>query len=162
YFDTREMGILSTESACLNDVCVNGGAALFQSIFDTNSKFALLSTFDLPRIRYHATDQNVWRNIRHSLYWEKNIWVIMQLISRFVVLARKHGGSSLHVEMDGWVAQLITTGAFQTNGHDCGLWVLAILGAVLQGFDSTGLYESDMARFRYILYHCILALPQDK
>ncbi|KAM6491874.1 hypothetical protein JOM56_012733 [Amanita muscaria] len=204
YFDAREMGILSTESACLNDVCVNGGAALFQSIFDTNSKFALLSTFDLPRIRYHATDQNVWRNIRHSLYWEKNIWVlpihrsnpvghwvlcviniatkqlslfdslagrapwkselnvIMQLISRFVVLARKHGGSSLHVEMDGWVAQPITTWAFQTNGHDCGLWVLAILGAVLQGFDSTGLCESDMARFRHILYHRILALPQDK
>ena len=32
----------------------------------------------------------------------------MQLVSRFVTLDRKHGGSSLHVGMDGWIARPIT------------------------------------------------------
>lgn len=35
----------------------------------------------------------------------------------------------------------------QTNGHDCGIWVLASVAAILQGFDVTGLKESDIPTF---------------
>jgi Ulp1 family protease len=47
----------------------------------------------------------------------------------------------------------------QTNGHDCGVWVLATVAAVIHGFDSTGLKEVEIADFRRYLYHLVLALP---
>jgi Ulp1 family protease len=47
----------------------------------------------------------------------------------------------------------------QTNGYDCGVWVLASVAAVLRGFDVTGFSEPDIPWFRqFIMYH-ILSLP---
>src|SRR5262245_58887125 len=48
----------------LNDVCINGGAALLQdhfSLFDTCRRCAILSTHELPRVRYQALDNDLWR-----------------------------------------------------------------------------------------------------
>ncbi|KIJ57551.1 hypothetical protein HYDPIDRAFT_104107, partial [Hydnomerulius pinastri MD-312] len=47
----------------------------------------------------------------------------------------------------------------QTNGFDCGLWVLAQIAAVLRGFDITGLQEGDMASFRQYLRIQVLRIP---
>ena len=46
----------------------------------------------------------------------------------------------------------------QTNNHDCGLWVLATIAAVLRGFDVTGLAERHMLWFRGYLHHLVLTL----
>jgi len=47
----------------------------------------------------------------------------------------------------------------QTNGYDCGLWVLAQVAAVLRGYDITNLREEDMGGFRQYLQSLILSIP---
>ncbi|OAX32113.1 hypothetical protein K503DRAFT_702608, partial [Rhizopogon vinicolor AM-OR11-026] len=37
---------------------------------------ALLSSHDLPRIRYNAPDAVLWRNVSWTSYWEKDIWIL--------------------------------------------------------------------------------------
>lgn len=36
----------------------------------------MLSTHDLPRIRYNAPDDVIWRHTSWVRYWEKDIWVL--------------------------------------------------------------------------------------
>jgi len=47
----------------------------------------------------------------------------------------------------------------QSNGYDCGLWVLAQIAAVLRGYDITNLCEGDMRGFRHYLQSVILSIP---
>ena len=55
---------------------------------------------------------------------------------------------------------LSQTRALQTNGYDCGLWVLATVAAVFRGYDATGLTEGDMLAFWYYLHSlCVLSIP---
>src|ERR1700722_2831019 len=80
-FTEQDINILHSPSGCLKDVCLNGGAAILQDTCsstspDTCNRCALLSTFDLPRIRYKASDDDIWRNTRRSSYWLKNIWIL--------------------------------------------------------------------------------------
>jgi len=51
------------------------------------------------------------------------------------------------------------TEPIQSNGHDCGLWVLAQMAAILRGFDITGLHENNMPMFRYYLQVLIARIP---
>ncbi|KIM56427.1 hypothetical protein SCLCIDRAFT_132735 [Scleroderma citrinum Foug A] len=47
----------------------------------------------------------------------------------------------------------------QTNGHDCGIWVLAQMAAILRGYDLTDVKEDNIHHFRHfllILIHCIV------
>ena len=39
----------------------------------------------------------------------------------------------------------------QTNGHDCGVWVLAQLAAILRGYEVTSIEENDIHHFRHFL-----------
>jgi Ulp1 family protease len=80
-FNERDIDILNSPSARLNDVCLNGGAAILQDSLsttfpNTSNRCALFSTFDLVRIRYKASDDDIWRNIRRSSYWLKTIWIL--------------------------------------------------------------------------------------
>ncbi|KAG2048172.1 hypothetical protein BDR06DRAFT_896156, partial [Suillus hirtellus] len=47
----------------------------------------------------------------------------------------------------------------QTNGYDCGVWVLAAIAAVLRGRHVTGLCEDDMHHLRHYLRALILSVP---
>lgn len=47
----------------------------------------------------------------------------------------------------------------QSNGVDCGLWVLANIVAVLHGYHATGVDESQMTDVRRLLLEHIIALP---
>ena len=46
----------------------------------------------------------------------------------------------------------------QSNGYDCGLWVLAQIMAVLRGYDITNLHEGDMPEFRRYLQSLVLSI----
>jgi Ulp1 family protease len=46
----------------------------------------------------------------------------------------------------------------QTNGIDCGLWVLATIAAALRECHVTGLSEGSMNDLRKLLYRRLLAL----
>jgi len=48
----------------------------------------------------------------------------------------------------------------QTNGHDCGVWVLVQIAAILRGYDLTNIKEDDIHHFRHfllVLVHRIVA-----
>jgi hypothetical protein len=80
------------------------------------------------------------------------------------------------VVTEGWSARPLAVGAsflistmnlipsrqihtMQTNGVDCGLWVLAAIAAVLRGYQVTALCEGDMVAFRELLYNYISLSP---
>ena len=39
----------------------------------------------------------------------------------------------------------------QTNGHDCSVWVLAQMAAILRGYDLTDVKEDNIHHFRHFL-----------
>lgn len=47
----------------------------------------------------------------------------------------------------------------QSNGHDCGLWVLSVMGAMLRGYADTSLSEAEMGHVRRVFADHILTLP---
>ncbi|KAJ6509064.1 hypothetical protein C8R45DRAFT_815395 [Mycena sanguinolenta] len=49
--------------------------------------------------------------------------------------------------------------ALQSNGHNCGVWVLCTMAAVMRGYTTTSLSEADMGRARQVLTGHILTLP---
>jgi hypothetical protein len=83
-FDPSDLARLGSPVACLNDVCINGGATLLQNVYSSPinptsehcQRCAIMSTFDLPRIRYNFSDDDLWRSIQRTAYWLKDIWVI--------------------------------------------------------------------------------------
>jgi len=68
--------MLRSETARLNDVCINGGAALLQEHFHDTKKIAILTTYDILRVRYRASDDDLWRNIRKTKYWCRDTWIL--------------------------------------------------------------------------------------
>ncbi|KAJ7660339.1 hypothetical protein DFH06DRAFT_989269 [Mycena polygramma] len=195
----------------LNNFALNGLAASFLNIFGhphaptaaAADRCALFNTFDLTRVRYKASDDELWRNVQHTAFWGKEIWLIpihrraeehwvlavvavhqqklfffdslgqkrgwrrdlrdvMVLITRLVVLANRNK-HTLHIstEEEAWIASpLFNPGQpLQSNGHDCGLWVLCLMAAILRGSQFTGVEEGQMCRVRQIFADHVLTLP---
>ncbi|KAF7326957.1 hypothetical protein MVEN_02589900 [Mycena venus] len=156
---------------------------------------ALLSTYDLTRVHYKASDAELWRFLGPTEYWTKALWLIpihrpveqhwvcavvdvhrqsiyffdsfaacsgwrpnlrdiMILITQMVVLSNRHGHAlNISTGDEPWSAYPMfeVNCGYQTNGHDCGLWVLCTLAAVMRGFTSAEVYEADMPTA-----HCII------
>ncbi|KAG9309813.1 hypothetical protein JVU11DRAFT_10190 [Chiua virens] len=91
--------------------------------------------------------------------WESDILDVMRLITRLLTIVKWKYPTNIRVDYRPWVAYPTTSLPVQTNGDDCGVWVLATIAAVLRGFDATGLQEVEIADFRRSLYHLMLALP---
>jgi ligand-binding SRPBCC domain-containing protein len=84
-FNDEDIARLKSPTARLNDICINGGAVLLQGLLSGPSnpssthsqRCAILSTFDLPRVRYKLSDHDLWRHLsRNSSYWLHDIWII--------------------------------------------------------------------------------------
>jgi hypothetical protein len=78
-FDPRDISFLSSPTARLNDVCLNGCAILLHDAYMSThaaQRTAILSTHDLPRIRYNAPDEILWRQTSWTRYWEKEVWIL--------------------------------------------------------------------------------------
>ncbi|KAF8451140.1 hypothetical protein L210DRAFT_3500312 [Boletus edulis BED1] len=184
-FETKDLQILASREACLNDICLNGCAALLYSthVAQEPSQFAVFSTHDLLHIRYNAADEDLWRSMAHTKYWEKPIWIlpihrasswghwswgdvsmeidvldIITLVTHLCTIAHAQRGAPLR-HAGQWVTVPITTTALQTNAVDCGLWVLAQIVAIFRGCQATGFEEHDMMLFRRYLLFLALNLP---
>ncbi|KAJ7206085.1 hypothetical protein GGX14DRAFT_551559 [Mycena pura] len=207
--DSDDLNRLRQPTRWLNNFCVNGVAAAFQVLFGDPAsatashvaRCAALSTLDLHRVRYNATDAVLWHHLAPTKYWEKSIWLIpihrrsqahwvliavsvvdrtlylfdsysqkkgwdddlpdvMTLITRMVVLANRNH-HTLQMPTETWIARpLFEVGIpRQTNGHDCGVWVLCMMAAILRGYGLTGLSEREMLSARQILTNYICTLP---
>ena len=83
-FGSRELEIMRSLDARLNDDCINGIAHLFQYIFSLSTdatsaathRCALFSTHDLLMVRYNASDEELWRRTHASQFWLKDVWII--------------------------------------------------------------------------------------
>lgn len=77
-FEPKDISILNSPTARLNDVCMNNCAILlwYSQLNTSATRCAMLSTHDLPRIHYNAPDDVIWRHTSWVRYWEKDIWVL--------------------------------------------------------------------------------------
>lgn len=82
----------------------------------------------------------------------------MRLVARLSTLARRSGYQGLPEDFTGWNAQPLQVRAVQTNGYDCGMWVLAVILSVLQGHETTSMGESHIEALRSCILHLILQL----
>jgi hypothetical protein len=102
----------------------------------------------------------------------------MALITRLLTLAERNGHPmNISVQEDAWevnplfqpVSRFVPYmrrclirlqgRACQTNGYDCGVWVLCVMAAFMRGYCSTGLSERDMGDVRRCLTDHMLTLP---
>ncbi|KAJ6451750.1 hypothetical protein C8R45DRAFT_848226, partial [Mycena sanguinolenta] len=194
----KDLDTLRTRHGRLNNYCLNGAAAALHRVFSNPSaptathanRCAVLSTLDLVRVRYKASDDAVWRFLNPTRYWDKPIWLtpihqpteedwvlVVALIPEqklflFDSLGNRNQWrgdlkasiswftlySSAHQE-EPWTALPLYNKALQSNGHDCGVWVLCTMAAVMRGYTTTSLSEADMGRARQVLTGHILTLP---
>ncbi|EAU89215.2 hypothetical protein CC1G_03480 [Coprinopsis cinerea okayama7 len=78
-FEFSDINILHSPEERLNDVCMNSGGALLQQHLKAHGiadNCALLSTFTLVLIRHHSSSDDIWRLVRRSEYWKKDVWIL--------------------------------------------------------------------------------------
>jgi len=77
-FEADDYECLASPTARLNDICINNCSALLYSQFLSlnAAQCTILSTHNLPRVRYHADDNVLWRNVAWTHYWEKCVWIL--------------------------------------------------------------------------------------
>ncbi|KAF7334068.1 hypothetical protein MVEN_02312400 [Mycena venus] len=163
----------------LNGEGINGVAASLHSIYSNQyspyaaaaTRCVLLSTYDLTRVHYKAWDTELWRFLGPTEYWTKALWLIP--IHRpveqhwfccmfWVAPKPPRYNDTYHTNGDEpWSAYPMfkVNRGYQTNGHDCGLWVLCTLAAVMRGFTGAEVYEADMPAVRKLFADLIRTLP---
>ncbi|KAJ7588018.1 hypothetical protein C8J56DRAFT_889864 [Mycena floridula] len=120
----------------------------------------LKTVWTLPR-----DDDALWRNSKDTRFWEKDVWIfpIHRLEQFHWVLAillpatSKAKGETINPKPKVWTLSPLSTSRIQFNGHDCGLWVLAVAAAWLRGCHVPSLTEEEMPEFR----HACLRLTHD-
>lgn len=82
--EATDVDRITCRNGRLNGFAINGLAASFQSVFGhptvpqaaRANECAVLTTYDLHRVRYKASDATLWRNLSHTKYWDKPLWLI--------------------------------------------------------------------------------------
>jgi hypothetical protein len=83
-FTPDVLRIMSSPHERLSDLCINGIAAILHDTFSHSSypsshharQCVIFTTYDLPMVRYNATDADVWRRTHHLEYWNKRFWIL--------------------------------------------------------------------------------------
>ncbi|KAJ7900475.1 hypothetical protein B0H13DRAFT_1622406 [Mycena leptocephala] len=82
--EIQDLDTLTNPRGRLTGCCLNGVAAALHAFFrrpDSPCRLdaancAVLSTVDLHRIRYKASDAEVWRFLSRTTFWEKSTWLV--------------------------------------------------------------------------------------
>ncbi|KAG1769968.1 hypothetical protein EV702DRAFT_1181682 [Suillus placidus] len=128
-FEPKDIALLASRTALLNDSCINGCAVLLY-----------LEAVQLSPMAEQPSDVGHW------------VLCIIHLRSKELHLFDSFA------ERKPWKSDT-KTDALQTNGFDCGVWVLAMIAATLHGYHCTALGEGDMHVFRYYLRTLVLQIP---
>ncbi|KAJ7490764.1 hypothetical protein FB451DRAFT_1124335 [Mycena latifolia] len=201
--EASDISRIESYNGRLTGFAINGLAAALQNLLGHSTSpdsvpansCAIFSTYDLPRIRYKASDSVLWRHVEHTKYWEKPLWLIPihRVDEEHWVLAVVDVGTqqilffdSLALRGHGWrqdirdIMVLITRMVVlanrnnhalsysytckgeprQSNGYDCGLWVLCMMAAILRGYAITGVSEAQMGLVRRLFTDHILGMPR--
>ncbi|KAI0701749.1 hypothetical protein C8Q76DRAFT_633393 [Earliella scabrosa] len=101
-------------------------------------------------------------SLAHRTSWEHDAQVVFALVHRLRRLAHERGLPMQSLDGEEWCAHTVTSDKLQTNGYDCGIWVLACIAALLQGFESVRLSEKDIGRFRTRLLGLLIERTTDE
>ncbi|KAF8430674.1 hypothetical protein L210DRAFT_3417312 [Boletus edulis BED1] len=83
--------------------------------------------------------------------WRSDVTEIVNFMSRLLSVVNTTF-PEVHMDSCPWIAHPITTTPLQTNGFDCGIWVLATILATFRGYSATCWTEKDITVFRHYLY----------
>ncbi|KAJ7575225.1 hypothetical protein C8J56DRAFT_1063775 [Mycena floridula] len=89
--------------------------------------------------------------------WKHQMKELNTVAYRMTMLASKAKGETINPKPKVWTLSPLSTSRIQFNGHDCGLWVLAVAAAWLRGCHVPSLTEEEMPEFR----HACLRLTHD-
>ncbi|TFK17498.1 hypothetical protein FA15DRAFT_734591, partial [Coprinopsis marcescibilis] len=103
----------------------------------------------------------VFENLGAVSSLEQEIQPVMDLVHRLIRCASSWGllAAGFAARKASWVASPLVRKAVQTNGYDCGVWVLMVISAILRGFHLPSLDEHNLPYFRHLLYQYVLRLP---
>ncbi|TFK20686.1 hypothetical protein FA15DRAFT_759211 [Coprinopsis marcescibilis] len=132
-------------------------------------KSAWIFPIHLP-IRRHWVLAIVYPNEQHILMFDsfgatrnlqQEVNSVVDFVGRLIRCARSRGllDTGLAARKDSWLASPLVCKAVQTNGYDCGVWVLMVISAIFRGYHLPCLDESRIPYFRYLLYQRVLRLP---
>ncbi|TFK61371.1 hypothetical protein BDN72DRAFT_743548, partial [Pluteus cervinus] len=203
-FCSEDIGRLKAPTSLLNDICINDGAQLLNAILSASpncapavNRCAILTSWDLPRVRQNCPDDTLWRYVEGSHFWERDVWILpihrpveehwvccaiypkrrhislfdslgsrqrlkddvqdaLTLVKRMYLLAelRGHPVDTSAVDED-WTAQQLVFERLQTNGYDCGVWILAFITSLLRGYDIPRISETQIPILRERLYRVV-------
>ncbi|KAJ6582196.1 hypothetical protein B0H19DRAFT_1370295 [Mycena capillaripes] len=82
--EPEDLDHVTSSNGWLNGFVLTGLAAAFLNLFGhptsasaaNANRCAVLSTYDLPRARYKASDDEIWRHTHCTKFWEKDLWLI--------------------------------------------------------------------------------------
>ncbi|CDO73127.1 hypothetical protein BN946_scf185007.g181 [Trametes cinnabarina] len=93
--------------------------------------------------------------------WERDVQDVFSLSYRLHRIANERVQQDSDIpSYDGWEAYPLVETPLQTNSYDCGVWVLACIAALLRGYHSVQLSQTDITRFRSDLLGLIISLSQ--
>ena len=125
-FDHTDMRRLLGPTQILNNICINKCSRILQTLFTsshtTASQCAILSSFDLTRIRGRMPMAEIWRNNEKSGYWNKTKWIlpihrpsethwvlaVIEVPERKVLVFDSFGSSYQDWSLDLQVSQIIS------------------------------------------------------
>ncbi|KAI0676695.1 hypothetical protein C8Q78DRAFT_960079 [Trametes maxima] len=79
--------------------------------------------------------------------WEEDAKVLYALVYKLFRLSTEHGYKARDLDGD-WVTYPLVSKALQHNGWDCGVWILACIGAILRGYHTVELSQEGIAEYR--------------
>lgn len=85
----------------------------------------------------------------------------MTLVARLSIIAGRNGFPCIQDDFTAWRAYPLHLQGIQTNGYNCGIWVLAAILAVLQGYDTTSMRETHIESLCTCIFNLILQLEQE-
>ncbi|OSD03347.1 hypothetical protein PYCCODRAFT_1477197 [Trametes coccinea BRFM310] len=91
--------------------------------------------------------------------WEHDVQIVYTLSHRLHRIAGERQAHHMPPHND-WEAYPLAETPLQTNGYDCGVWVLACIAALLRGYHSVQLSPTGIAQFRSDLLGLIVSLAQ--
>ncbi|CAK5268969.1 unnamed protein product [Mycena citricolor] len=83
-FEPADLARIMDPHGLLSGQCINGVAASFQALFShvhnphhpAARRCALLSTYELPRMRSECSDDFLWSELEAMQYWERDLWIL--------------------------------------------------------------------------------------
>ncbi|KAL0573133.1 hypothetical protein V5O48_008821 [Marasmius crinis-equi] len=191
-FGAAEFNRMDNPTAWLDEDCINGVAHLMRERNSDAECAYISSYAIPTLMKENGNYAGLWKTIRGSRpqkHWalavvkakERQIvlfdsfadrrfmsdWAqrIRTTVTCLVKLAQDNGetlASSNFLCLSNWTARPLDICRRQTNGYDCGVWVLWVITAIMRGFDYAVLDESDIGAFRKYLARTIRTLPASK